>query len=181
MELFEAIGTRRSIRQYHPEPVPRPTIQRLVEVLQYSPMASNGQELRLVVVEDPKRIGAIRRFAPGLSGHPAALLVLAADKEVAYARGGLDGRDVAVYLNTGVALAYLLLAAHGLGLGACPVRSFHAGAVRTLVDLPEMMEPVMLVSVGYPAESPRPKAVPSLDEVVLYERYAPQPGSESGA
>ena len=174
MELFEAIGTRRSIRKYRPDPIARESMQRLVQVLQHSPMASNGQELRLVVVEDPDRIRAIRRFAPGLSGNPTALLVLAADKEVAYARGGSDGRDVAVYINTGVALAYLLLAAHGLGLGACPVRSFHAGAVRTVVDLPETVEPIMLMSLGYPAEAPRPKAVPPLDEVIFYERYGGQ-------
>jgi len=180
MELFEAIGSRRSIRKYRPEPVARDVLQRLVQVIQHSPMASNGQELRLVVVTDPDCIRAIRRFAPGLSGNPAAVLVLAADKEVAHARGGTDGREAAVYINAGVALAYLLLAAHGLGLGACPVRSFHPGALRTLVDLPQAVEPIMLMSVGYPAESPRPKTVPALDEVVFYERYGQQASASAG-
>lgn len=172
MDLFEAIKTRRSIRAYRPDPLAPHTIEQLVRVLQNSPMASNAQELRLIVVQQPARIRAVRRFAPGLSGHPAAVLVLAADTELAKARGGKDGRDVALYLNAGVTLAYLLLAAHGLGLGACPVRSFHAAAIRTILDMPVSVEPVVLISVGYPAEAPRAKAVPSMDEVVFYERYA---------
>jgi nitroreductase len=55
--------------------------------------------------------------------------------------------------------------------GSCPVASFNRLAIRELLGIPEYVEPVLMVSLGYPEEWPRPPTRRPLEEVVHYERY----------
>jgi nitroreductase len=68
-------------------------------------------------------------------------------------------------IDAGAAAAHLTLAAPALGLGACIVTSWTAGAVRAILDLPEHVRPDVLVAVGYPAEVPSPAAKAPLQAV----------------
>ena len=64
----------------------------------------------------------------------------------------------------------MLLAAHDMDLGSCAVASFHAAAVRKLLGIPESVEPILLVALGWPDETP--DAPPRRhEEVVFYERF----------
>jgi nitroreductase len=50
MELVEAIRGRISVRAYKADPVPRETIERLLEVARWAPSGSNSQPWRVTVV-----------------------------------------------------------------------------------------------------------------------------------
>lgn len=50
MDLNEAIRTRRSIRAFKPEPVPREVLDRFLEDCRWAPSASNTQPLELAIV-----------------------------------------------------------------------------------------------------------------------------------
>jgi len=63
----------------------------------------------------------------------------------------------------------ILLAAYDAGLGTCVIASFHKGAVSRILGLPEGMEPVLLVSVGWPARVPPPP--PRRMDAISWERY----------
>ncbi|MGB3932871.1 MAG: nitroreductase family protein, partial [bacterium] len=43
------------------------------------------------------------------------------------------------------------------GLGACWVGGFHQESLADILQLPAGVEPLAIVSVGYPAEEPQPK------------------------
>ena len=64
-------------------------------------------------------------------------------------------RDLAVQ-SLGAAIQNMLLVAHSRNLGACwfcaPV--FCKEAVRTILKIPEDVEPQALIAMGYPAETP---------------------------
>lgn len=51
MELREAITTRRSVRRFKPEPVPREIIIELLQAANMAPSASNGQPWEFIVLE----------------------------------------------------------------------------------------------------------------------------------
>ena len=53
-------------------------------------------------------------------------------------------------LSLGAAMQNLLLAAHDKGLGACAIGSFHAPSVRSILTLPEHLEPKLLIALGHP-------------------------------
>jgi nitroreductase len=48
--LLTLIRSRRSIRRYRPDPVPRETIERLLEAAMWAPSAHNRQPWRVAVI-----------------------------------------------------------------------------------------------------------------------------------
>jgi nitroreductase len=66
MELLEALKTRKSIRSFKPEAVPRELITRILEAARWSPSWGNTQPWELVVVQGDK--------IPELTGEMAAAL-----------------------------------------------------------------------------------------------------------
>jgi len=58
-----------------------------------------------------------------------------------------------------------------LGLGTCWVGAFDPIAARTVLGLPEDVEPIAFTPVGYPNAQPGPKKRKPLTELVQYERW----------
>ena len=52
MELMEAIRTRRSVRDYLPDPVTDEQLAAVLEAAQLAPTACNNQPFRIIVVKD---------------------------------------------------------------------------------------------------------------------------------
>ena len=50
MDLIEAIRTRKSIRGYKPDPVPKEILREILETANYSPSAMNTQPLEITVI-----------------------------------------------------------------------------------------------------------------------------------
>ena len=55
MNLFEAIETRRSVRKYQPEPVPRGVIEKALQAAQLAPNSSNLQPWEMYWVTSPEK------------------------------------------------------------------------------------------------------------------------------
>ena len=51
--------TRRSVRHFRKDPVPKETITRILDITRYAPSAGNGQPVRWIVVYDPARVQKI--------------------------------------------------------------------------------------------------------------------------
>jgi nitroreductase len=61
----------------------------------------------------------------------------------------------------------MLLTVHALGLGAVWIGAFDPLKVRKTLRLPKGLEPVVLVPVGYPAETPDPPELLPAEEVFV--------------
>jgi nitroreductase len=153
METIEAILTRRSVRHYTDQPVSKETIETLLKCGMYAPSASNKQPWHFVVINDKKIMGEITAFHPHskmLAEAQLAILVCG-DEEKALAPGYIA-------VDCSAATENILLAAHGLGLGACWLgihpREERISAIRQIVGLPDKIHPVSLISIGYPAKQP---------------------------
>lgn len=195
--VLETIFTRRSIRRYRPEAVPREIIQRVLTAAVWAPSAHNRQPSRFAVVESAVQkeqlalaMGARLRRDLQADNAPQDLI----DKDVARSYSRItsapvlialclsmvdmdsypdDKRSRAEYLMAvqSVAMAgqNLLLAAHDAGLGACWMCAplFCPDVVRDTLNLPEDWQPQALLTVGYPAET-REKTRRDLQDVVLW-------------
>ncbi len=53
MDVLEAIRTRRSVREFKPDPIPEETLSRLLEAMRIAPSGSNRQPWKFIVVRDP--------------------------------------------------------------------------------------------------------------------------------
>jgi nitroreductase len=170
METLEAIHSRRSVRAFTPEPVPEELLRQVLQSGAASASGGNVQPWGFVLVRAPERLAALRSLAPGIIGKPTAVVAICLDAGRAKQLGGESGEQMA-WFDVGLALQNLLLAAHSLGLGACPIGSFHAGAVRLFLDLPSSVRLVLLLALGYPAVRPSPPGRRPLSEVCFNERW----------
>jgi len=72
----------------------------------------------------------------------------------------------------------MLLAAHALGLGACwfcaPL--FCPDVVKKVLRLPSDLEPQALITLGFPAEEPKPPPRKPLSEVVRWNYWEEKEG-----
>jgi len=59
-QMVDIIKTRRSIRRFKDDPIPRETLELLLDVAQYAPCPSGYMVWEFVVVTDQEKIGAIR-------------------------------------------------------------------------------------------------------------------------
>jgi nitroreductase len=142
----------------------------VLEAAAASASAGNVQPWGFVLVQDPGRLRALRALAPGIIGEPTAVVAICLDMKRAEERGGAMGPKLA-WMDIGLATQNALLAAHDLGLGACPIGSFHRQAVAVFLDLPAHVEPVLLIALGYPQAKPPVTGRRPLSEVCFAERW----------
>ena len=81
-----------------------------------------------------------------------------------------DGRN---YNDVDVAIVmdHIILAAADLGLGTCWIGAFKVQTARTVLGIPENVEPIALTPLGYPADKASPKTRKDIAELVRYERW----------
>jgi F420 biosynthesis protein FbiB-like protein len=180
--VVNTIHSRRSIRRYRREPVPREVIQRVLEAAAWAPSAHNRQPWRFAVIERQsqkdflaREMGARLRSDLRADGVPDAAIeqdaarsydrITSAPVLIALCLSMADmdrypdaKRSQAEYVMAvqSVAMAgqNLLLAAHEAGLGACWMCAplFCPEVVQTALDLPADWQPQALLTLGYPAE-----------------------------
>jgi nitroreductase len=156
MEVFDAIKGRRSVRNFTDEPVKRDVLERLIEAGVWAPSGGNWQTWRFVVVTEESILKKIKMVSPGLLGEAPALIAICQDIEEARTRGGRLGAESVCLMDTAMSAQNMMLAGHALGLGTCPIASFHQEAVQRILGLPEKIVPQLLVSVGHPKKTPNP-------------------------
>ena len=160
--MLDIIKSRRSIRRFQDKPIPPEVIQELLEAAQWAPSGSNSQPWAFVFVQEPDTIRKVKMFSPGLGGDPVALLIVCSDQSI---EGSTAIMDVSM------ATQNVMLAATERSLGSCCVRSLNQGALQLLLKLPSHMVPELTISLGYPAESPKPPGRRPIEETVHWEEY----------
>jgi nitroreductase len=171
LEVLEAIKDRRSIRRYKPDPVPDELIEKILDAGRWAPSGGNIQPWSFIVVKDPKILGMLQKVSPGYLGVAPLAIVVCSDRRKAFEMGGRLGRDYLTIADCAMAVENMLLAAHALGLGGCPIKSFSSVAVKEILEIPENVEPEFIVTLGYPDEKPSPPPRLALREISYLNRY----------
>jgi len=174
MDVLEAIITRRSIRQFLRQPVKPELLEQVLEAARWAPSAGNRQRWRFVVVQDRSLVQLVKRLSPGISSVPPCIIAVCSDPPGG--KGRFD--EYLSIVDCAMATQNMLLAAHALGLGACVVRSFSSAGIRELLGLPDGVEPELLVTLGYPRETPEAPPRRPLSEVVFKDRYGARQQSD---
>jgi len=150
MDVMEAIRTRRSVREYRPDPVPEGTLDRLMEALRLAPSACNNQPWRFVIVTEPglrKKLASASQGQMFIAEAPVIVVGCALPKRAYRWMGGhWNSADV----DVAIALDHLTLAAASEGLGTCWIGAFDEKAVKELLGIPEQAKVVALTPVGRP-------------------------------
>lgn len=168
MELLKALHARRSVRKFTTEPVPEEELHRLVEAAASSPSGGNRQPWVFIIIRDPGNLNLLRVAAPGMSGRPAAMIAICLDRQRSDEEPGTFAYDMSL-LSLGAAMENLLLSAHAEGLGACAIGSFHIPSARSILALPEHLEPKLLIALGHPSIQPESPRRRPMTEICFFE------------
>ncbi|KUJ96204.1 MAG: Nitroreductase [Desulfonauticus sp. 38_4375] len=149
METLEAIFSRRSIRKFKPDPIPREMLETVLRAAMAAPSAGNAQPWHFIVVDSKEileQIPKLNPYAKMAVEAPLGILVCAELKLEKFP--GFWVQDLSA------AVENLLLAAHDLGLGAVwtgiyPVEERVKGFQR-LFKLPEEVVPLAFIPLGFP-------------------------------
>lgn len=174
MEIEDAIYHRRAVRDYTDRAVEPAKIERLLAAAIQAPSAMNQQPWafgvfcgreRLRGYSERAKAHLLATLSPVFETHPRSQLY--ADPE--YKTFHNAGTLIVIYATHGrlhpeedccLAAQNLMLAAHGLGLGTCPI-----GFARSWLNLPEIKREldiapdftaVFPLVAGYPAGKPPP-------------------------
>jgi nitroreductase len=167
MNVFEAIKGRRSIRQFTDEPIGQDALEKLLDAARWAPTASNQQRWRFVVVTSPTVKELIKQFSPGIFAIPAAYIVICIERDP----DSGTGAEVTYLADCAIAAQNIVLAAYEMGIGSCHVLAFSATALAEVLNLPENVEPLLVVTLGYPAEAPEPPPRLELDQIAFLDEY----------
>jgi len=169
MDVLEAIRKRRSVRSYKKTPVEKETLEKIFQTVRLAPSAGNLQEWRFVVVTDEAKRQKLMEAANNqvfVAEAPVVIACCAETDEHAMRCG-----ERCYPIDVAIAIDHLTLAAVELDLGTCWIGSFYPDKVRTILNIPEHIKVVELLTLGYPADSPIEKNRLSLDEIVHYEEW----------
>lgn len=190
--LQDAIRQRRSIRRFRDKPIPESLLVQVLDAGRWAPSAGNTQPWRIILVSDAEiRSELIEMMAGHLKEHilsegateeartieenlemlsSAPILIVACmTKEVFGERldRWLSEHTMGVQ-SVAAAIQNMLLVAHDEGLGACwfcaPL--FCQNVVRTVLKIPQHVDPQALITLGYLTANLDPPQRKSLEEIV---------------
>lgn len=170
-QYIDLVTSRYSCRDYNPDaPVSPETVRAVVESARLAPSACNRQPWTFVAVTDLDiRRKILAKSRPAFMEAPV-VLVACGHHDTAWHRPAdeKDHTDV----DVSIAVEHICLAAAALGLGTCWVCSFDVEATRNALGLPDDVEPIALIPLGYPKTNVIPeKNRKSLDEILKWESF----------
>ncbi len=169
MDVYEAIKTRRSVRAYKPDPIDREVLLKVLNAARLAPSASNRQEWRFVVVTDHEKRQRMMQVANNQKfvGEAPAVIACCAKTDEHLMRCGQPCYPI----DVAIAIDHITLAAVAEGLGTCWIGSFYEDKAKKVLSIPDDIRVVQLLTIGYPADSPRPKSRLALDDIVCWEEW----------
>ncbi len=171
MNFIDLAKNRFSCRSYQEKDVENEKLEQIIEAARIAPSAKNIQPWYFYVVKNDKKMlekiyGSYKkdwiREAP-------VVIVCCADKNQAWVRPQ-DGKNHS-NVDASIAIDHITLAATELGLATCWICYFDVEKVRTDLALPEHIEPVALLPLGYPKVEPAKefnKKRKSIDEIAKF-------------
>jgi len=169
VEFLELVRSRYSVRAYEPTPVEEEKLQLVLEAALLAPTAANRQPFRLIVITTEGREAELQRIYPA-SWFTQAPLIICACTVPGEGWVRMDGKGYAD-VDVTIAMDHLILAARSLDLGTCWIAAFDPAVAREVLGLPDGVEPVFFISLGYPADQPGSKTRKPLSDLVRYERW----------
>jgi nitroreductase len=169
MDTFEALLTRRAVREFTPQPVSAGQVEQILRAAMYAPSACNQQPWHFIVVDSREQLDALadlHPYAQMLRQAPLAIIVCA-DLTLETCPGNW-------VIDCSAAMENLLLAAHALGLGSVWVGVYpneeRVKGISAFLRLPGYAAPLCLAAIGYPA-GPLPKVERFKPERIHYNAW----------
>jgi F420 biosynthesis protein FbiB-like protein len=181
----QILKKRRSVREFQARKVSQKIANKLIDLARWAPSAHNAQPWRFAILESKELRNRLARemgqafkkdlkkdhYAPEvihariqksierIVGAPLLILVCLSKEERRIFPDRRRNRleEHMAHQSIGAAIQNILLGAQAMGLGACWISAplFCARTVKRVLSIDTRLEPIALVLLGYPKESPK--------------------------
>lgn len=148
METWEAIRSRRNVREYLERPIPEEGMEQILEAARRTPSSRNRQRWDFVVVSDREqleRLSQVWRGASHVARSAATIALVAPEAED-------PGDRESIQYDLGQVTMTIMLAAADLGVGSGHAAVKDQDLARELLGLPDDRSCAWLIALGYPAD-----------------------------
>ncbi|MFV0554233.1 MAG: nitroreductase family protein [Mangrovibacterium sp.] len=175
MDVITAIRNRYSERTYKSKPIKSEELFQILDAGRLAPSACNKQPWKFIVVSAKENLKALHEAYPrDWFATAPQVIVVCGEQEEAWKRSNFDDK-CSVDIDAAIAIDHMTLRATELGIGSCWVCNFNPQPVLEALELPEGVEPIALLPIGYPASaSPSEKKRKAIEEVVFMEKWGSQ-------
>ncbi|NIO20668.1 MAG: nitroreductase family protein [Candidatus Aenigmarchaeota archaeon] len=163
-KFINLIKDRRSIREYTDRHVDMKILEEIVDCGRLAPSAKNIQPWAFIVVTDKAKLKKIAEQVEwgDFIKDSSACIVVCGDKEVKRFKE-----------DCCLATENMILAAKSLGIGSCYVAALgkDTGDVRELLNIPENLEIVCFLPLGYFEKNPKPHDKKDLKDLLHWQIF----------
>jgi nitroreductase len=150
METWDAITSRRNVREFADRPIGEEDLDRILEAARRAPSSRNWQPWDFIVVTDRAQLTELSQVwrGGGHIAHSAATVVIVVPDDDDASR-----RERAAY-DVGQASVQMMIAAAGLGIGSGHSAVGDQARAREILGFPEDRYAYIMIDFGYPADRP---------------------------
>lgn len=170
MQVYEAIMTKRAVREFTNQPIPKEAVQRILNAGRRAQSSKNTQPWHFIAIQEPQRLQALAQlgeWAGHLAGAALGVAILTPPPESRFS----------VMFDAGQAAAYMQLVAWEMGIASCLATIYAHEAARELLGFPLELQLRIAISFGYPKDAtllslpPRKGGRKPFEAVVHWERW----------
>ena len=149
METWQAITSRRNVRNYTDQPIAAADLDRILEAARRTPSSMNQQAWDFIACTDRAQLGELSQVWRG-AGHVAGSAATIA----LVAPAGDDSSRESIQYDLGQATMSMMLAAADLGIGSAHAAVTDQELARSILGFPEDRFCAWLIALGYPSDGP---------------------------
>jgi nitroreductase len=169
MDVWEAIRQKRAVRHFQDKTLPDNVIQRILDAGRRAQSSKNSQPWDFIAIRERERLKKLAQMGDFMGHVASAALCVAILTPTPGERFAWHMFDI------GQSASYMQLAALELGVGSCLGTVYKPDEARQLLGFPENKHLTIVISFGYPADTPprppRPGGRRMLDDVVHWETW----------
>lgn len=172
MDFLKLAKDRYSVRKFTNIRLEKEVIDKIIEAGHLAPTGCNFQPQRILVLNTKESIEKLKSCTRCHFDAPTAMLVCY-NKNECWTRK-YDGENCGA-IDASIVTTHMMLMAHTLGVGSTWVMSFNPFKMRETFSIPEEIEPVALLVMGYPAKDATPMSLHNeyrpIEETVFFEEF----------
>jgi nitroreductase len=146
MNVYEAILTKRAVRQFLDKPLPEQAVHTILNSGRRAQSAKNTQPWHFIAIQDKATLKALSEcgtYAGHLAGAALGVAILTPD----------PAERFSILFDAGQSASYMQLAAWELGIGSCLATIYEPEKIRPVLGFPTDQYLHIAISFGYPLDT----------------------------
>lgn len=172
MNFIQLAKDRYSVRKFSDKKIETEKLDLILEAGRVAPTAVNYQSQRIMVMNNKDSLNKLKECTRYHFNAPLVLLVCY-DSSISW-KNPYSKEDNGK-LDAAIVATHMMLEVAELGLGTTFVADFNPDMIRKVYKLPDYLEPVVLLPMGYPSETSVPSKLhgmrKDIKETVFYNNF----------